>query len=42
MKRLKRGANLNSLSSFDDARVILDENINAVNALSLFFVLKFD
>jgi hypothetical protein len=29
-KRLKRGANLNNLSSFDDARVLLDDNINMV------------
>lgn len=28
MKRLKQGINLNSLTSFDDARLLLDENIN--------------
>lgn len=28
VKRLQRGTNLNSLSSFDDARFLLDENIN--------------
>lgn len=33
MKRLQRGTNLNSLSSFDDARLLLDENINMVNNL---------
>lgn len=37
MKRLKRGANLNSLTSFDDARLLLDENINAVE----FFLIDF-
>ena len=30
LKRLQRGTNLNSLTSFDDARLILDENINMV------------
>lgn len=29
-KRLRSGANLNSLSSFEDARLLLDENINMV------------
>ncbi len=28
VKRLQKGTNLNSLSSFDDARLLLDENIN--------------
>ena len=27
-KRLQRGANLNTLTSFEDARLLLDENIN--------------
>ena len=27
-KRLRRGANLNNLTSFDDARLLLDDNIN--------------
>ena len=33
MKRLQRGTNLNSLSSFDDARLLLDDNINMVSRL---------
>lgn len=35
MKRLQRGTNLNSLTSFDDARLLLDENINMVIILEL-------
>ena len=34
MKRQQAGSNLNSLTSFDDARVLLDENINMVISLS--------
>ncbi len=30
IKRLQKGTNLNSLTSFDDARLLLDENINMV------------
>ena len=30
-KRLKLGTNLNTITSFDDARLLLDENINMVN-----------
>ena len=34
MKRLQRGTNLNSLTSFDDARLLLDDNLNMVICLS--------
>ena len=30
MKRLKFGTDLNRLASFDDARILLDENVNMV------------
>jgi U3 small nucleolar ribonucleoprotein protein LCP5 len=33
-KRLQHGTNLNSLTSFEDARILLDENINAEDFLS--------
>ncbi|RNA34748.1 neuroguidin isoform X1 [Brachionus plicatilis] len=34
IKRLKRGTNLDSLASFDDARLLLDDNLNAEDYLS--------
>ncbi|CAF0847034.1 unnamed protein product [Brachionus calyciflorus] len=34
IKRLKRGTNLDSLTSFDDARLLLDDNINAEDFLN--------
>ena len=33
-KRLQHGVNLNSLTSFEDARIILDENLNMEEYMS--------
>ena len=33
-KRLQHGVNLNSLTSFEDARLLLDENINMEEYMS--------
>ena len=41
MKRLRRGTNLNSLTSFDDARLLLDDNINAVGKYHFSFIFIF-
>lgn len=34
MKRLQNGSNLSQITSFDDARILLDENINMEEMVS--------
>ena len=38
LKRLTLGTDMNRLTSFDDARILLDENVNMVVAIHLLIV----